>query len=384
MTTTSSYKHMLHLDAIRGAAAVAVVVGHIRGFVMVDYSEAPLRGIATSAVYLVTGLGHEAVIAFFALSGFLVGGSALQSIWRGTWSATDYIVARISRLWTVVIPALILTWCLDQIGRYFFGFAGYDGAYWTILSSGPKPDVPVSLDGLTFFGNMLFLQTIAVPVLGTNGPLWSLANEFWYYVIFICLFWAGLSGSGLRNRLTAATVGLGFAYILPWPLVVLGLVWLAGAIGRIALDTSLGGRIARHWFAAPFALILLASSLVVGETQFRFPAFDLMHGFAWAIVLPALAVLASPGGRVGRVYTQLANGLSEISFTLYATHFPILALIYFSMLAPHQLVLGPPLFFVSVAMLVAALISATVMWWLFERRTKWIRGLMLAFIQRRR
>jgi peptidoglycan/LPS O-acetylase OafA/YrhL len=36
----------------------------------------------------------------------------------------------------------------------------------------------------TFVGNLAFLQTIAVPIFGTNGPMWSLANEFWYYLIF--------------------------------------------------------------------------------------------------------------------------------------------------------------------------------------------------------
>jgi len=32
--------------------------------------------------------------------------------------------------------------------------------------------------------NLGFVQTVSVPVYGTNGPLWSLANEFWYYVMF--------------------------------------------------------------------------------------------------------------------------------------------------------------------------------------------------------
>ncbi len=46
--------------------------GHLRAFVFKDYS--PGGGVVEKAFYLFTGLGHEAVIIFFAMSGFLVGG----------------------------------------------------------------------------------------------------------------------------------------------------------------------------------------------------------------------------------------------------------------------------------------------------------------------
>ena len=32
--------------------------------------------------------------------------------------------------------------------------------------------------------NAFFLQTIVGPTFGSNGPLWSLAYEWWYYVLF--------------------------------------------------------------------------------------------------------------------------------------------------------------------------------------------------------
>jgi peptidoglycan/LPS O-acetylase OafA/YrhL len=33
-------------------------------------------------------------------------------------------------------------------------------------------------------GNLVFLQAILVPTWGSNGPLWSLAFEFWFYIWF--------------------------------------------------------------------------------------------------------------------------------------------------------------------------------------------------------
>jgi len=42
--------------------------------------------------------------------------------------------------------------------------------------------------------NVFFLQTITVPVYGSNSPLWSLANEFWYYLLFPLLLLAPQRG----------------------------------------------------------------------------------------------------------------------------------------------------------------------------------------------
>jgi hypothetical protein len=57
----------------------------------------------------------------------------------------------------------------------------YDGSRYNIYVSGPYDPTTHSL--IAFLGNFAFLQTICVPIFGTNGPMWSLANEFWYYII---------------------------------------------------------------------------------------------------------------------------------------------------------------------------------------------------------
>ncbi len=108
-------ERFIHLDAVRGIAALLVVIGHIRGFILVDYGEAGSTGTLTKVLYFVMGLGHPAVIAFFALSGFLVGGSALEALRSGSWSAPHFAIARLSRLWVVALPALALTWLADNL-----------------------------------------------------------------------------------------------------------------------------------------------------------------------------------------------------------------------------------------------------------------------------
>ena len=78
-----------------------------------------------------------------------------------------------------------------------------------------------------FAGNALFLQTILVPVLGTNGPLWSLAYEFWYYAVFPLFGWAWHRRGSWRT-LGFAAAGAAMLISLP-PAIQAGfVVWLLG------------------------------------------------------------------------------------------------------------------------------------------------------------
>jgi len=90
----------LYLDLVRFLAALTVLLFHASGleFVKVD-----------------TVLGHygrEAVIVFFVLSGFVIAYTADQK----DSTLPEYATHRISRIYSVVIPALILTPIVDWIG----------------------------------------------------------------------------------------------------------------------------------------------------------------------------------------------------------------------------------------------------------------------------
>ena len=68
--------HFLWLDATRFIAAFMVLFSHSRNDFFLPYGELPTddKGIFTAIFYALGRLGHEAVIVFFVLSGFLVGG----------------------------------------------------------------------------------------------------------------------------------------------------------------------------------------------------------------------------------------------------------------------------------------------------------------------
>ncbi|MEI9982374.1 MAG: acyltransferase [Aliidongia sp.] len=164
------------LDAMRWLAAWAVLVAHIGDNLLVYVSNLPAgeRPVAYYAFALIAGFGHPAVMAFFVISGFLVGGGYWRSWAEGRAEPyRRYLMKRILRLDLVLVPALLLTLLLDLIGKDMLGGA-VAGIY-----APPQSDALASLAC-----NLAFLQTAACREYGTNGALWSLFNEFWYYVLW--------------------------------------------------------------------------------------------------------------------------------------------------------------------------------------------------------
>lgn len=362
----------VHLDMLRGLAALLVVAGHARGFVLTDSPGSAVMGSVEMAFRAMMSLGHEAVIVFFALSGYLVGGRAIAAIRDGRWDPVAYLVARLSRLWMVVLPAIVLTIVLDQAGRAVAGSDGYDGRYFALLSSGPSPAAPADYALSTILANVVFLQTILAPVVGSNGPLWSLANEFWYYILFPALAVAALGRTAAWVRLAALAISIAATILLPGPLLVLGLIWLAGAIAFILGRTPSNCRwMASNLFlATTVAAVLAAMALpLIGLSLGGSTGNDLILGLAMAAMLPALAVRQPSSGP----YKTAATALSEVSYSLYATHFPLLAFLWFTSRAPLQSPFGWTAMLLIGALVLIALAVAALHWWLFERHTPTVR-----------
>ena len=63
------------LDQMRWIAALAVCAAHLRSITLANYAGG---GWAGGAFFFVHGFGHQAVVFFFVISGFLVGGDVLR------------------------------------------------------------------------------------------------------------------------------------------------------------------------------------------------------------------------------------------------------------------------------------------------------------------
>lgn len=332
-----------HLNWLRGLAAVAVLVGHVRGLLFVDFEALPRRSAGLSAFYLVSGLGHEAVIVFFVLSGFFIGTSVLGVADPRPFSWGRFLLNRFTRLYVVLLPALALTAFWDLLGMSLFGAEGtaYAGAF-----PGPHMtlnDVRRTIGLPTLLGNLAFLQDFFVRPYGSNGPMWSLSYEFWFYLAFPLLAGA-VSGGGPWRRAAAATAALGVMAVGGWSFLLYFLIWCLGAV------------VAKFWprwvFRGPWpsALVALAlgaflAAVVVARVRLLGPVWrgDLLLGGVTALFVAAVLAVARERGapapapaappaplraRLRGGYARLGGALANCSYTLYLVHYPPLIFLY--------------------------------------------------------
>ena len=327
-TTSLSPSAMTTMNWLRGVAAVAVLLGHARGLFMQDFGQLENRSVLWKAFYFVSALGHEAVMVFFILSGFLVGSTVLAQIADGRWALGDYMSRRMTRLYVVLIPGLLLTAAWDAAGMRLFGTAGIYGGvinarYLTL------PDVTVTQSWGHFFGNVGFLQHLFIQSYGSNGPLWSLPYEFWAYLLFPFLVLAGRSDLSTSKRLVYAVVTCGAIICGGWKLGLYLGIWLIGAA------LALWWRNVRVGATPTWAIIclwgLFALALLFGNATKAYGTYaEILLGLATAALLAG--TLARPDAKVPtrahRISERAAAGLAGFSYTLYVAHYPVLTFLF--------------------------------------------------------
>lgn len=359
------------LDLLRGCAALLVCANHLRSVSIVGYQSLPDSNVLLQAFYFVTGLGHQAVIVFFVLSGYFVGGSLLAKGAAFSWR--EYGIARLTRLWVVLIPALLLTAACDQIMRLSAPdvLAGGFAAQWHL---GPQSGGDYSMGAEIFLGNLLFLQQIFLPVYGSNDPLWSLAYEFWYYIAFpLLLIGCGrrLGSYGVLLRCLALIATTTILICLPLSGRVGFLCWLGGAAVY-----AFGARFRLLRVPVPLALMIFVGGLVLsrwmGKGNASAIAVD-MEMALFTIVLLAAVASKTRTVSLGRPLSWVAFHLSEMSYSLYLIHFPLVLCIGGIALRGRPFVPDAGGLMTYLGLLCALLALAWCFWFVFERRTNQIR-----------
>ena len=311
-----------HLDLVRGVAALAVMLGHLRNLFLVNLSEAARNSNPlVKLVYLVTGFSHYAVMIFFVLSGFLVGGTVLRGRMDRTWSWRLYSTNRLTRLWIVLIPALLLGAIWDHCGIRIFGTSGIYGG--VARANIGIFAVPPRLSASVMLGNALFLQNILAPTFGSNGPLWSLSYEFWYYVLFPLMVLAfPVGGKTTRSTVLCAIAALAVVLFIGQEIAVYFLIWLLGAAINLAPEGP-GARGSIWIVVTAGAVVLLVAVLRFkpGTTEYS----DFFVGIASTVLIFAL-VRSRARSRAG-LYSRVARRLAGFSYTLYIVHLPALVFI---------------------------------------------------------
>jgi peptidoglycan/LPS O-acetylase OafA/YrhL len=315
-----------HLDVIRSLAALAVLYTHTRVLFIasVDMAEDSI-GVLDRALYIASSYGHTAVMVFFVLSGLLVSSSIRGAILRGRWSWFAYFVNRWSRLSVVLIPALLLTLFWDSLPGWI-GLLAIDTNQDTAAAIISRQTLESHTSLKILASNALYLQTIWVPPLGSNTALWSLANEFWYYLIFPCfaLAVAARSGASLAARVAYLVLGACLLLFVGPEIAAYMSLWLFGAlvgvIPRLSMFKVLW--ILRAYLVATSSLLLLLLVAIgVGRMQSSL-GNDIILGVVIAIWL--FGVLHADASAEHHAYRRLARFFAGFSYSLYATHLPFL------------------------------------------------------------
>ena len=314
---------------LRGLAAIAVVCFHLRGTFFVD--RVPGTGMMLRLFYFATSLGDQAVMVFFVLSGFLIGANVLRSVQGHRWDWGSYLVNRFTRLYIVLVPALILGVLWDASG---IGLTGTGGIYGGLLPNASiSQAVLPSLRLPVFLGNLFFLQTIAVPNLGSNGPLWSLSNEFWYYIMFPMGVLALRPNSSVSRRWLYLLGFSGIAVFVGYSIARLITVWLLGVgVNFLPRFERLDVR-PLCWIAFGFFCFAMVVSSKRPWLLHRALPNELWVGFASAILIYVLLQSGKPSSN--GLYARIAVLLAGFSYTLYLVHLPLLVFIK-ALLMPHN------------------------------------------------
>jgi peptidoglycan/LPS O-acetylase OafA/YrhL len=302
----------LYLDLLRLLAALEVFAFHLASFTFVGVPRA-----------LWNAYGHEAVTVFFVLSGFVIRHAAGA---RDA-DARSFAVSRLTRVWSVALPCLLLTLLFDLIGRalmpdYYAGLVP-GGSAWLRLAIGAA---------------LLNEAWVSVQML-SNTPYWSISYEACYYALFAALFYGRGRSKWLIAALIAAVAGPKILLLFPiwimgwWacverhsarvPLWVCVIAFIQPAVVLIAYD---------HFQLLPASGAWLQSLLGYdawrhGLSWSRYILSDTLLGASIALHLIGAKRLGAPLWRLlHRVERPVRFGAAR-SFTLYLLHQPALLMV---------------------------------------------------------
>ncbi|WP_252177883.1 acyltransferase [Endozoicomonas sp. 4G] len=182
----------LYLDLLRFLAAFIVMISHVAMERITGGSWQWIRDLR---------IGSDTVIVFFVLSGYVI--AYVADIKRE--DRKNYLINRFSRLYSVVIPALLLTMFVDWLG-IMMAQDFYETFWYSKFH-----------DLARFFASFFYVNQIWTINIRpfSNGPFWSLSYEFWYYMMFFTVFYFTGYKRIILTALVLAIMGLKLWLLAP-------------------------------------------------------------------------------------------------------------------------------------------------------------------------
>ena len=289
------------LDAVRFLAAFVVLMSHSRNDFFVSYGELPneQQNLFSFLFYFLGRLGHEAVIAFFVISGFLVGGRGLERILNRDFDQKSYAIDRAVR---IGIPLVVAT----------------------VLCAFTYMIVGIEFSWLTALGNLLSLQGILCD--SFLSPFWSLSYEVWFYII---LFGISLvCDRKIAGLIISLICCLVFLYLSPRYL----LIWFLGAFAYLCKPSQKNNLI----LSVSFLLILATTALSIMASDSHSiqlpwkpsrPVMEMLLTISMSLFIQQI-ILHHPIHKLTEKMNRLFTYLASFSYTLYLTHRITLLLVF--------------------------------------------------------
>jgi peptidoglycan/LPS O-acetylase OafA/YrhL len=207
MWRSRSLQRYEELDSLRGLAALAVMVGH---FLMVftpivqntsdlGFWDYPLNLLKYTPLHAIWG-GHEAVIMFFLLSGFVL---SLPFFSNRQQNYTKYVIKRICRIYIPFLVALIIAILMREAVYVskLSDLTSYYNNLWVV-----PPDMSSIIHHLLFIGN--YNTTRYDPI------LWTLVHEMRISLLFPFIMFTIVKGGWKFGLPLAIVLSYGAAIML--------------------------------------------------------------------------------------------------------------------------------------------------------------------------
>lgn len=296
----------IYLDLVRFLAAALVYMYHSNQRQLVK------------AVLPFSDYGHSSVIVFFVLSGFVIAfvTATKESDWR------TYTASRLSRVYSVALPAIVLTLVLDAVGRQLMPNSYQQYPY--------DQHVLRSLISLLMLNEVWFVSVSSF----SNVPYWSITYEIWYYAAF------GLLTFLPRRLAPAAALILGL--LLGPKLLLLAPIWWLGVllyrekrlqelslpVAWVLLVFSLVGIVSFHAsglqdIAKAYLKGLLGARWYDEFTFSKFFVTDYVLAVLVAMNFVAMRKVAQATAGLWAAIERPVRFVAAYTFTLYLLHQPL-------------------------------------------------------------
>jgi peptidoglycan/LPS O-acetylase OafA/YrhL len=325
-------KRLYSLDALRGIAALSVVIWHWQHFFAISGAwQVGWRRDSQPLFWLLKPLyeqGWIAVDLFFALSGFVFFWLYGEAIRERRMAPVRFALLRFSRLYplhfaTLIFVAVLQTFFFRATGKFFI----FDANDWQ-----------------HFIPNLFLSQQWLPPTIDQsfNGPAWSVSIETLLYGVFFLFCRLGLKASWWRIAIPLAAI-----FLLQWnEFIARGLMgfFLGGLVLQAseAIKARANAKqiaIAMAWLTLPmwgcvFASFYVAAFGDAGSWLMACAPFGIAHwgaddiyefflcGFIFVVSPLTILALALDEQVLGGRYSGLSF-LGDISYSTYMIHFPM-------------------------------------------------------------